>query len=154
MNDEIWMQHALTLARRAAAEGEVPVGAVLVKDDVVIAEGWNRPISSHDPSAHAEIVAIREAGRILKNYRLVDTTLYVTIEPCTMCVGAMIHARIKRLVFGAFEPKTGAVGSAFSLLNEGLHNHVIEVAGGVLEVRCREELQAFFRSRRQSKKSD
>ena len=147
-NDEYWMQKAIQLARKAEAEDEVPVGAVIVKGNQVIAEGWNRLIQSHDPSSHAEIVAIRNAGQALNNYRLIDTTLYVTLEPCAMCVGAMIHARIKRLVFGAFDPKTGAAGSAIELIQSEKHNHQIEFIGGVLELDCRNMLQAFFRKKR------
>jgi len=148
-NDEYWMQRALQLAQQAEAQDEVPVGALIVKDDQLIAEGWNRPIQSCDASAHAEIIAMRNAGQALHNYRLIDTTLYVTLEPCPMCVGAMIHARIKRLVFAAYDPKTGAAGSVFDLIHAAEHNHRIEVTGGVLEAAGRELLQAFFRRRRQ-----
>lgn len=147
-DDDYWMQQALELARRAEAEGEVPVGAVIVKDNQLIAQGWNHPIQSHDPSAHAEMMVMRAAGQILQNYRLVDTTLYVTLEPCTMCVGAMVHARIRRLVFGAYDPKTGAAGCALELLQSDVHNHRIEVRAGVMETECRDQLQAFFRNRR------
>lgn len=148
-SDPHWMQLALQLAARAEAEGEVPVGAVIVKDNQLIAEGWNHPIQSHDPSAHAEMMAMRAAGQILHNYRLIDTTLYVTLEPCSMCVGAMVHARIKRLVFGAYDAKTGAAGSALALIQSAVHNHSIEVTGGVMEDQCRLSLQSFFRNRRQ-----
>lgn len=148
-SDPHWMQLALQLAARAEAEGEVPVGAVIVKDNQLIAEGWNHPIQSHDPSAHAEMMAMRAAGQILHNYRLIDTTLYVTLEPCSMCVGAMVHARIKRLVFGAYDAKTGAAGSALALIQSAVHNHRIEVTGGVMEDQCRHSLQSFFRNRRQ-----
>ena len=151
-SDEYWMQQALELASRAEAEGEVPVGAIIVKDNQLIAEGWNHPIQSHDPSAHAEMMAMRAAGNILKNYRLVDTTLYVTLEPCSMCVGAMIHARIKRLVFGAYDPKTGAAGSALDLIQSDVHNHRVEVTPGVMEAECRDRLQIFFRNKRQQLK--
>jgi len=147
-SDEYWMQKAIQLARKAEAEDEVPVGAVIVKDNQLIAEGWNRLIQSHDPSSHAEIVAIRNAGQVLNNYRLIDTTLYVTLEPCSMCVGAMVHARVKRLVFGAFDVKTGAAGSAIELIQSEKHNHQIEFIGGVLEPDCRNMLQAFFRKKR------
>ena len=149
VNDERWMQHALNLARQAAAADEVPVGAVIVKDDQLIAEGWNHPIQLHDPSAHAEMIALRHAGIKLNNYRLLDTTLYVTLEPCVMCVGAMIHARVGRVVFGAYDAKTGAAGSMFDLLQSEKHNHKIEVTGGVLEIQCREVLQDFFKRKRQ-----
>ncbi|MDH5471486.1 MAG: tRNA adenosine(34) deaminase TadA [Gammaproteobacteria bacterium] len=148
--DEYWMQKALELACKAQAEDEVPVGAIIVKDNQLIAEGYNQPIKSNDPSAHAEMVALRNAGQVVNNYRLVDTTLYVTLEPCSMCVGAMIHARVKRLVFGAFDPKTGAAGSAINLIADAVHNHRIEVVGGVMEDECRELLQAFFRQKRYS----
>ncbi|RFA29991.1 tRNA adenosine(34) deaminase TadA [Alkalilimnicola ehrlichii] len=147
-SDEAWMRHALALAERGAAEGEVPVGAVLVRDGEIVGEGWNRPISAHDPSAHAEIQAIREAAQRLRNYRLVGTTLYVSLEPCTMCVGAIVHARIARVVFGAYEPKTGAVASVFSLLQAEQHNHRVDVSGGVLEADAADMLRNFFRSRR------
>lgn len=150
VNDEYWMQQAIQLAQKAAEEDEVPVGAILVKDSKIIAEGWNQPIQSHDPSAHAEIMAIRHAGQALNNYRLIDTTLYVTLEPCSMCVGAMIHSRIKRLVYGAYDLKTGATGSAINLIHNPIHNHKIDVQGGVLEEECRQVLQAFFRLKRKT----
>jgi len=150
-DDEYWMQKALELARKAEAEDEVPVGAILVKDNQLIAEAWNQPIQSNDPSAHAEINVMRKAGQLLNNYRLIDTTLYVTLEPCSMCVGAIIHARIKRLVFGAYDPKTGAAGSAIELIQSDKHNHRVELVPGVMEEECREVLQAFFRKKRSSK---
>ena len=149
--DEVWMLHAQRLADRAEAQGEVPVGAVLVKDNKLIAEGWNQPISHHDPSAHAEIMALRAAGKILENYRLPDTTLYVTLEPCTMCAGAMIHARVGRVVFGAFDPKTGAAGSVYNTLQDEKNLHKLAVQGGVLAEQCSEQLRAFFRRRRKNK---
>lgn len=145
---ERWMRYALALAERGRAEGEVPVGAVLVKDGEVVGEGWNRPIATCDASAHAEIQAIRAAGQRLGNYRLLDTTLYVTLEPCAMCVGAIVHARIARVVYGASEPKTGACGSCFDLLASDRHNHRVEVVAGVLAEECGEQLRAFFRERR------
>ncbi len=148
-----WMQHAIQLAQKAADEDEVPVGAIIVKGNQLIAEGWNRPIQSHDPSAHAELIAIRSAGQVLSNYRLIDTTMYVTLEPCSMCVGAMIHARVKRLVFGASDLKTGATGSAINLIHDSAHNHKIDVLGGVMAVECREILQAFFKLKRESNKN-
>jgi tRNA(adenine34) deaminase len=148
MNDEHWMNHALELAKKAEAAGEVPVGAVVVLNDELIAEGWNQPISASDPTAHAEIMALRAAGRKLDNYRLLDTELYVTLEPCPMCVGAMLHARVKRVVFAASDPKTGALGGAYDLLNSVKHNHAFEVTGGVLAEQSRDLLQAFFRNRR------
>ena len=143
-----WMQHAYGLAQRAAEEGEVPVGAVLVRENVLIAEGWNCPIASNDPTAHAEINALRAAASKLNNYRLVDTTLYVTLEPCVMCAGALIHARVRRLVYGASEPKSGAVDSVFEVLNDPRHNHKVEVCGGVMAEQSAALLQAFFKSRR------
>lgn len=146
--DEHWMNRALELAQRAAAHGEVPVGAVLVRDQTMLGEGWNQPIGCHDPTAHAEIVALRAAGREGENYRLPGTTLYVTLEPCPMCVGAMIHARIERLVFGAFDPKTGAAGSVFDLLQAPEHNHRVLVTSGVLAEQCGALLTNFFRARR------
>ncbi len=153
-NHRNWMQYAIRLAEKAAVEDEVPVGAILVKDNKLIAEGWNQPIQLHDPSAHAEIMAMRQAGKILNNYRLIDATLYVTLEPCSMCVGAMIHARIKRLVFGATDLKTGATGSAINLIHNPVHNHKIEVIDGVMEDECRQALQAFFKRKREMKKKN
>jgi tRNA(adenine34) deaminase len=142
------MLHAQRLADRAQAQGEVPVGAVLVKDNTLVAEGWNQPITHHDPSAHAEIMALRAAGQTLQNYRLPDTTLYVTLEPCAMCAGAMLHARVGRVVFGAFDPKTGAAGSVFNTLQDENNLHTLTVSGGVLAEQCSEQLRAFFRERR------
>lgn len=142
------MRHAIRLAQRAEQQGEVPVGALLVHEDRCIAEGWNRPIQDQDPTAHAEIVALRKAGRQLGNYRLIDTTLYVTLEPCVMCMGAIAHARVKRLVFGAFDPKRGAVCHALQLSDAPFLNHRIEWIGGVLEQPCAELLTDFFRARR------
>jgi tRNA(adenine34) deaminase len=146
--DEAWMRHAMRLAQRAQEHGEVPIGAVLVKDNQCIAEGWNIPIATHDATAHAEIIAIRKAGLILENYRLLDTTLYVTLEPCVMCMGAISHARIKRLVFAANDPKRGAVCSALNLTSAPFLNHVVEWQGGVLEAECAALLRDFFRARR------
>ena len=146
--DIAWMRRALELAARAEEEGEVPVGAVLVRDGEIIGEGWNRNIGDANPSAHAEIVAMRAAGKAVKNYRLPDSTLYVTLEPCAMCVGAMIHARIARLVFAASDPKTGAMGGAYDLQSVHAHNHVIEVTGGVLGEEAADQLRSFFRKRR------
>lgn len=148
MTDEDWMWHALRLAQRAEQQGEVPVGAVLVKDDRCIAEGWNQPIQNHDPTAHAEMQALRLAGRSLQNYRLIDTTLYVTLEPCVMCMGAIVHARVKRLVFGAFDPKRGAVCHALQLSDAAFLNHKIDWSGGVLQANCAELLTDFFKARR------
>ena len=148
MNDEHWMAKALELAHKAEAAGEVPVGAVIVKDGELIAEGWNHPISSHDATAHAEIMALRSAGEKLGNYRLPDTELFVTLEPCPMCVGAMLHARVRRVVFATGDPKTGALGGAFNLLEACSHNHVFDVESGVLEDEAGDLLRSFFRSRR------
>jgi len=150
--DENWMRHALKLAEYAEHNGEVPVGAVIVQNDMVIAEGWNQPISTHDATAHAEIVALRKAGYTLSNYRLPDATLYVTLEPCVMCIGAMVHARVNRLVYGATEPKTGAIESAFQLAEDGQHNHTIEIVGGILADESSELLSRFFKRRRDEKK--
>ncbi len=146
--DEAWMRYAIRLAQRAEALGEVPVGALLVKNDLCIAEGWNDSIASHDPSAHAEIVALRTAGKRIENYRLVDTTLYVTLEPCVMCMGAICHARVKRLVFGAYDEKRGAVCHALQLTDAPFLNHRVEWTGGVLETECGDLLRDFFRARR------
>lgn len=143
------MQEALALARQAAAAGEVPVGAVVVKQGEIVGSGYNRPVSSHDPSAHAEIMAMREAASQLGNYRLTDCELYVTIEPCVMCVGAILHARIARLVYGAADPKTGACGSVVNLFAEARLNHHTTVAGGVLSEAAAGLLQDFFAARRQ-----
>jgi len=142
------MRHALRLAQRAEDLGEVPIGAVLVKDDKLIAEGWNSPIASNDAAAHAEINALRAAGKAINNYRLIDTTLYVTLEPCVMCMGAIAHARVKRLVFGAFDPKRGAVCNALNLVDADFLNHKVNWQGGVLEVECSELLKDFFRAKR------
>lgn len=146
--DEHWMQLALEQAQLAAANGEVPVGAVLVKDNQLIASGFNQPISSCDPSAHAEVVVLRNAAKKLSNYRLPGTTLYVTIEPCTMCIGTLIHARVERLVFGAAEPRAGAVVSAARLLEGSQFNHRIAVQGGILAEQCAAIMQEFFRKKR------
>jgi tRNA(adenine34) deaminase len=146
--DERFMRLALDLAQRAEAQGEVPVGAVVIHEDEVIGEGWNQTITASDPTAHAEILALRAAGAALGNYRLRDCDLYVTLEPCPMCAGAMVHARLRRLVFGAFDPKTGAAGSVFPLLPGQRHNHRVEVQGGCLEADCGDRLRAFFRARR------
>lgn len=143
-----WMQRALQLANEAAQKGEVPVGAVLVLNNEVIGEGYNSPIAHHDPAAHAEMMAMRQGAAAIKNYRLVNTTLYVTLEPCLMCVGAMIHARVQRLVFGAKDPKAGAVVSQIKGLNQPFLNHRIDYAGGLLESECSELLRQFFRERR------
>jgi tRNA(Arg) A34 adenosine deaminase TadA len=148
--DERWMRHALALAERAQREDdEVPVGAVVVgADGSLLAEGWNRNITESDPTAHAEIVAMRRAGRLLRNHRLVDCTLYVTLEPCAMCAMAMVHARLARVVFGAADPKTGAAGSVFDLLDDARHNHRVEVTGGMLAEESGARLTDYFRRKR------
>ncbi|MGH8583811.1 MAG: tRNA adenosine(34) deaminase TadA [Gammaproteobacteria bacterium] len=148
--DEHWMAHALALAERAAEAGEVPVGAVLVQADRIIGEGWNRPLALNDPTAHAEVLALREAGRRLANYRLVDTVLYVTLEPCVMCAGAITYARVARLVYGAADPRGGAAGSVFPILGGDRLNHRVAVESGVMAARCSELLQRFFRMRREA----
>ena len=148
MRDADWMQTALVLAGRAAASGEVPVGAVLVQGESLLAEGWNQPIAAHDPTAHAEVMALRAAGQSLGNYRLADTTLYVTLEPCLMCVGAIVHARIARLVFGAYDPKSGAVASCMHGFEVPGLNHRVESSGGVMADECGALLKQFFRDRR------
>lgn len=147
--DEQFMRRALQLAQRAAATGEVPVGAVLVRDGAVIGEGYNRPISSCDPTAHAEIVALRDAAAREGNYRLPGTTLYVTIEPCTMCAGALVHARVARVVYGAAEPKAGVASSHLQLFAAAHFNHRVDCAGGVLPAECSALISDFFRRRRQ-----
>lgn len=143
-----FMQQALALAQHAQTQGEVPVGALLVHNHEVIAQGWNCPIRSHDPTAHAEIVTLRQAAEHVKNYRLPHTTLYVTLEPCIMCAGAMLHARVQRLVFGATDPRAGAVVSAFQVLQTSTLNHRIEFTGNVLEEPCAKLLKDFFEAKR------
>ena len=147
-SDAHWMQHALTLAERAEAHGEVPVGAVMVCNDEIIGEGWNQPIGSQDPTAHAEIVALRAAARHLGNYRLPNTTLYVTLEPCAMCSGAIIQARVTRVVYGAVDPRAGAAGSVFNILTTERLNHRVAVTGGVAASEAAARLQRFFKARR------
>ncbi|MBU6421110.1 MAG: tRNA adenosine(34) deaminase TadA [Gammaproteobacteria bacterium] len=147
-DDSAWMRMALELARKAEAAGEVPVGAVVVKDGAIIGCGWNHPISAKDPTAHAEIIAMREAAQTLGNYRLLDTTLYVTLEPCAMCAGAMVHARVQRLVFGAADPRAGAAGSVFDIVRMPKLNHRLDVAGGVLADESGGLLKTFFERRR------
>lgn len=146
--DKCFMRRAIVLAAQAEANGEVPVGAVLVKDGEIIAEGWNASIGNHDATAHAEIATIRQAGLVLNNYRLLDTTLYVTLEPCPMCAGALLHSRVNRIVFGAPDLKAGAAGTVLNLFESQAAFHYAEVVGGLLEDDCREQLQQFFRRRR------
>ena len=148
-NDEFWMSRALELAREAERMGEVPIGAVLVLDNECVAEAWNQPIAAHDPSAHAEMLAMRQAGQKLGNYRLNNTTLYVTLEPCAMCAGAIIHARVARVVYGATDPRAGAGGSVFQILDSDKLNHRVRITGGVLETACTKLLQDFFKKKRQ-----
>lgn len=148
-DDIFYMRLAMAQARLAASLNEIPVGAVIVDSEgAVIAQGCNRTLTNNDPSAHAEMLALRQAGKLLSRYRLNDLTLYVTLEPCIMCVGALIHSRVKRVVFGAYDGKTGACGSMFNLLCDKRHNHRIEVEGGVLYSECAHMLQSFFRERR------
>lgn len=147
------MRQAMQLAALAEQEGEVPVGAVLVKDGVIIAEGYNTSIGAHDATAHAEIEAIRKAGVYLGNYRLTDTTLYVTLEPCPMCAGALLHSRVKRIVYGAPDLKAGAAGTVLNLFNSDAAYHYAQIEAGLLEDECREQLQCFFKRRRKEIKN-
>ena len=149
MNDEALMREALALAQAAQEKGEVPVGAVVVRDGEIVGRGFNQPISGHDPSAHAEIMAMRDAAANLGNYRLIGCELFVTLEPCLMCAGAIMHARIARVVFGAKDPKTGACGSVINAFAEQKLNHHTAVEGGVLATECGSQLSAFFSARRQ-----
>jgi len=146
--DELWMKEALALARQASAEGEVPVGAVLILNDKIIGQGWNRPITSHDPTAHAEIQALRQAAEHLGNYRLTGAEMYVTLEPCVMCAGALVHARVARLVFGGRDLRFGGVRSKFRIADNDLLNHQVEIVEGVLAAPCVALLEDFFRQRR------
>lgn len=146
--DLMFMQRAVELAREAAAAGEVPVGAVVVHERRIIGEGWNRPIATVDPTAHAEIIALRAAAQTLGSYRLASTTLYVTLEPCAMCAGAMVHARVKRLVYAVSDPRAGASGSIFNVTQNPALNHRIDCEGGLMSDECGELLRAFFAARR------
>lgn len=148
MTDEVWMGHALKLAHRAEQEGEIPVGALLIKENKLIAEGWNTPINHCDPTAHAEINVIRKAGQIMNNYRLIATTLYVTLEPCVMCMGAICHSRIQHLVFGAYDLERGAVCHALNLADARFLNHSLSWKGGVLETETSALLKNFFQAKR------
>jgi tRNA(adenine34) deaminase len=152
-SDELWMEEALRAAQRALEAGEVPVGAVVVCAGKIIGRGWNRNLADSDPTAHAEIIALREAGANLGNHRMGDCELFATIEPCPMCAGALVHARLKRLVYGADDPKAGAVHSVMEVLNHPRLNHRTEVRRGVLAGRCAEILQTFFRNRREESRS-
>ena len=147
-DDEQWMSLAIKQALKAEAEGEVPVGAILVKDGLLIAKAHNQTISTNDATAHAEIQLIRTAGKKQENYRLTGTSLYVTLEPCAMCLGAMMHARIERIIYGAHDPKTGACGSSENLIDANCFNHTIDLVSGVLENECKQLLKKFFNSRR------
>ncbi len=149
--DEFWMRRALALARQAAENGEVPVGAVVVMEGRAVGEAYNQPITQQDPSAHAEILALRQAANVVRNYRLSGATLYVTIEPCTMCFGALMHARIGRLVYGAQEPRAGVCESQLQLPEQRFYNHRLEVQGGVLAAECAAQMQSFFARRRKVK---
>ncbi len=153
-DDGYWMLKALSLAENAAALGEVPVGAVIVLDGKIIGQGWNQPITASDPTAHAEIVALRDAAKAVENYRLVGADMYVTLEPCSMCAGAIVHSRIRRLVFGAVEPKAGAVSSQQQFLEAEFLNHKVEWVGGVLAQPCGDMIRAFFKARRDAKKAE
>lgn len=152
--DAFWMSYAMVLAHKAEEAGEVPVGAVCVKDNQWVSEGFNSVIQQNDPTAHAEILALRAAGQVIQNYRLVDLTLYVTLEPCSMCASALVHARVKRLVYGTKDLKTGAVDSIFHLTNSPLMNHKIESVSGILEDKCSAQLSLFFKKRREEKKRE
>lgn len=151
-DDERWMAYAMMLASQGEALGEVPVGAVIVQGGNVVGEGFNQPISSHDPTAHAEIIALRQAAQQIQNYRLIDSTIYVTLEPCTMCVGALVHARIARLVFGTTETKAGAVVSKSQLLDSDHFNHKVDYVGGLMAQQCQHQLSNFFAMRREQKR--
>jgi len=151
--DETFMLEAIAQAKLADAKNEVPVGAVVVLDGEIIGRGFNQPISSHDPTAHAEIIALKDAAQKIGNYRLVNADLYVTIEPCTMCAGAMVHGRIRRLIYGATEPKAGVAHSQQNIFQSPYFNHDIEVVGGVLAQACSDVMQAFFQRRREEKKA-
>ncbi len=152
--DKRWMEYAIALAAKGEAIGEVPVGAVIVRDEKIIGEGFNQPITSHDPTAHAEVIALRQAASQVQNYRLVGATIYVTLEPCTMCVGALVHARIARLVFGTTETKAGAVVSKSQLLDHDYFNHKVDYAGGLMAQQCQHQLSDFFAARREQKRKE
>ncbi len=152
-DDLYWMRYALQLADKAEQSGEIPVGAVLVKDGLVLGEGWNQSIQLNDPSAHAEMMAIRQAAEKIGNYRLLDCTLYVTLEPCAMCAGLLVHSRVKRLVFGAKDAKTGAAGSVLDIVRHPVLNHQLDVQDGALAQQCADKLSAFFRRRRAEQKA-
>jgi tRNA(adenine34) deaminase len=150
--DAAFMRQAMVLAEKAEAIGEVPVGAIIVVDSIIVGQGYNQSIALHDPSAHAEMLALREAARNLENYRVLDATLYVTLEPCPMCAGALVHGRVKRIVFGAYDQKTGAAGTTMNLVQHDSLNHKMEVTGGCLQDECSAQISAFFKQRRRQKK--
>ena len=150
--DAAFMRQAMLLAKKAQAIGEVPVGAIIVVDSIIVGQGYNQSIALHDPSAHAEMLALREAARNLENYRVLDATLYVTLEPCPMCAGAMVHGRVKRIVFGAYDQKTGAAGTTMNLVQHDALNHKMQVTGGCLQDDCGAQISAFFKQRRKQKK--
>ena len=152
--DQYWMRHALALAHQAERMGEIPVGAIVVSEGKIIGEGFNVPISQHDPRAHAEMVAIRQAAKHIENYRISNSTLYVTLEPCPMCSGAIVHSRINRVVFGAYDYKTGAAGSVLQLLDHEALNHRVSITGGVLAGECAARISTFFKRRRAQKKRE
>lgn len=152
-DDAYWMRYALTLADKAESEGEVPVGAVLVLNNEIIGEGWNHSISQHNPAGHAEMMALQQAGITLQNYRLLNASLFVTLEPCIMCAGAIIHSRIKRLVFGAYDKKTGAAGSLIDILNYPGLNHYVNISSGVMANECAMKISHFFQNRRREIKN-
>lgn len=150
--DQFWIEYAMQCANKAEAIGEVPVGAVVVLDNTLIAEGWNQSIQNNDPTAHAEMIALQRAGQAIGNYRLIEASLYVTLEPCAMCAGAMVHARVKRVVFGAYDAKTGAAGSVFNLVDAPQLNHQLLVEGGINRDECAQQISLFFKKRRQAHK--
>jgi len=150
--DEFWIEYAQQLAQKAEDIGEVPVGAIVVLDNELVSEGWNQSIQNNDPTAHAEIVALKNAGKAVGNYRLIDATLYVTLEPCAMCAGAMVHARVKRVVFGTYDAKTGAAGSVFNLVDSPELNHQLLITGGIRKQECGEQVSMFFKKRREAHK--
>ena len=152
VDDEFWMSKALALAQNAAEMGEVPVGAVVVLDGKIIGQGWNQPITANDPTAHAEIVALRDAAKNIENYRLVEADLYVTLEPCSMCAGAIVHGRIRRVIYGATEPKAGVANSRQIFFGQSWLNHRVQVVSGVMAKECGEIISDFFRHRRAQKK--
>lgn len=151
-DDEFWMNEAIAMAEKAESIDEVPVGAIIVRDNAIIGSGFNQVITAHDATAHAEIQAIRNAGKNIDNYRITKTKLYVTLEPCMMCVGAIIHARISQIVFGAFDPKTGMAGTKDNCFDRAYHNHHVKITGGVLELDCARQLKNFFKKKRAVKK--